>query len=206
MVARSNEDDVHALSPEQLQAAHDGSRHALGELLELCRQYLLAIANSELPEDLQGKCGASDLVQQSFLEAQRDFRGFAGTTRADLLRWLRRIMLNNVANVVRDYCRTRKRAAGCEVPLDGMAPRVAIDPGPSASSLLMAEERAQALQQAVSRLPEDYAQVIRWRNSERLSFEEIGQRLERSAEAARKLWVRALDQLREQLTSLWHGT
>jgi len=41
--------------------------------------------------------------------------------------------------------------------------------------------------------------VIQWRNYDRASFEEIGQRLERSAEAARKLWVRAVELLQQEL-------
>lgn len=199
MVEQNKGNNTLDVGMEQLWAAQSGSARALGEVLELSRQYLLAIANSELPGHLQGKFGASDLVQQTYLEAQRDFGGFTGTTQADLFRWLRRIMLNNVANVVRDYCQTQKRRVGTEIPLSASGLGRVMDPGPSASSRVVAAERLQALQEALGQLPEAYAQVIRWRNNDRLGFEEIGRRLGRSAEAARKLWVRALDQLREKL-------
>ena len=52
-----------------LVAARRGSREALGNALEACRRYLLAIASRELDPDLRGKGGASDLVQETFLEA-----------------------------------------------------------------------------------------------------------------------------------------
>jgi RNA polymerase sigma-70 factor (ECF subfamily) len=69
----------------------------------------------------------------------------------------------------------------------------------SPSRQMMAAEQAAALRAALLRLPEDYRQVILLRNIERLSFQEIGARLQRSNEAARKLWVRAVDRLRELL-------
>ena len=56
-----------------LQAARDGSREAMGNLLEACRAYLLLVANRELAADLRAKGGASDLVQDTFLEGHRNF-------------------------------------------------------------------------------------------------------------------------------------
>src|SRR5262245_37348302 len=55
-----------------------GSHEALGHALEGCRGYLLHVAMQELDADLASKAGASDLVQETFLEAQRDFARFQG--------------------------------------------------------------------------------------------------------------------------------
>ncbi len=52
---------------------------------------------------------------------------------------------------------------------------------------------------ALNRLPETLRQVIVWRHREECSFEEIGRRLERSDTGARKLWLRAIEQLRHEL-------
>jgi DNA-directed RNA polymerase specialized sigma24 family protein len=54
-------------------------------------------------------------------------------------------------------------------------------------------------QLVVARLSEEHQQALRLRNQEDLSFEEVGRRLGRSAEAARKLWARALARLAEAL-------
>jgi len=59
-------------------AARAGSRTALGELLESCRHYLLSVGNDELDRRLHAKVGASDVVQETFLDAQRDFEQFRG--------------------------------------------------------------------------------------------------------------------------------
>jgi len=184
--------------------ARGGSTEALGQMMEAFRQYLLLVANQELPSGLHAKIGASDLVQQTFLEAQRGFGQFAGTSGEELRAWLRRILLNNVANVRRHYHNTDKRDVGREVSLDDTAPeqphpspQAAADP-PSARA--RAEEEADLLRRALGRLPEAARQAIEWRNYERCSFAEIGRRLGRSAEAARKLWARAIEQLRQLLT------
>jgi RNA polymerase sigma-70 factor (ECF subfamily) len=62
------------------------------------------------------------------------------------------------------------------------------------------EETAE-LKAAIARLSVDYQQVIRLRSFQRLSFVDVGRRLGRSADAARKLWVRAITRLQRELTS-----
>src|SRR5262249_15770857 len=162
---------------------------------EACRHYLLLIAQQELAPDLRAKGGASDLVQQTFLEAYRDFAHFQGTSEAELLAWLRQLLLHRLGKLARSYRHTQKRALGCEVSLDAgdsSAPaglELAADLS-SPSGQAMANEQAQALQRALDLLPEDYQRVIRLRYQEERSFAEIGQLMQRSAEAARKLWWR----------------
>jgi RNA polymerase sigma-70 factor (ECF subfamily) len=190
-----------------LAAARAGSREALGQALETCRNYLLLVAGQQLDADLHAKGGASDLVQETFLEAQRDFARFQGTSEGELLAWLRQILLNNVANFTRRYRSTGKRAVSREVAVQGgdsaSAPGLALpDPLLTPSSQAVEREQAQALQKALQRLPDDYRQVIVLRYLEGRSFEEIGQLLNRSPDAARKLWSRAMERLRQE----WEGS
>src|ERR1700751_3723750 len=99
---------------EWLPGARAGSPEALGQLLEACRGYLLLIAQREIDPDLRAKGGASDLVQQTFLEAQRDFADFRGETEAELLGWLRQILLHNLASFARKFRETAKRRLAAE--------------------------------------------------------------------------------------------
>src|ERR1700682_22695 len=55
-----------------LEAARNGSRDAPGRLLETCRLPLLRLARRVLTPDVQAKGGASDLVQDTFLNALRE--------------------------------------------------------------------------------------------------------------------------------------
>jgi RNA polymerase sigma-70 factor, ECF subfamily len=187
-----------------LAAARAGSREALGQVLEAARQYLLSIARQEFDPDLRAKNSPSDVVQETFVEAQRDFGQFRGDTEAELLAWLRQLLLHRVGKLRRRYRDTQKRRLAREVALggddstDGPAGGLAANV-PSPSGQAMEHEEDQALQAALGRLPEDYRRVITLRYEEQLPFEEIGELLQRSPEAARKLWARAVERLHEEL-------
>jgi RNA polymerase sigma-70 factor (ECF subfamily) len=180
--------------------ARAGSSSALGRLFESCRPYLLAIANSELGADLQSKVGASDLVQQTFLNAQKEFVGFRGQSEAELLAWLRRILRNSLVDASRHYGEASKREVGREQPLSGSAVFVAAaTPPPSPRSLAALREDAARLEQALRQLPEHYRRAIQLRHQEGKTFAEVAAALGCSEEAARKTWSRAVDQLRQIL-------
>ena len=66
--------------------------------------------------------------------------------------------------------------------------------------------RVRALQQthlaeALANLSDDHREVIVLRNLEQLAWNEVARRMERSVDAARMLWTRALKQLRPFLES-----
>jgi RNA polymerase sigma-70 factor (ECF subfamily) len=185
-----------------LNAARAGSAEALGALLEQFRPYLLLIASDELDSDLRAKGGASDLVQESFVDAQRGFDNFHGVSANELLAWLRQILLHNVADFTRRYRVAAARRVDQEQALDGphdSPGKHVVADEPSPSELASAGERAQLLFAAIQRLPDDQRQAVLLRYQGHLSFEEIGAALNRSADAARKLWFRAVENLREQL-------
>jgi RNA polymerase sigma-70 factor (ECF subfamily) len=191
-------------SARSLQAARAGSTEALGHALEACRVYLLGIADEELEPDLRAKGGASDIVQQTFLEAQRDFAGFHGASADELRAWLRHLLLNNVTDFTRRYRVAAKRLVGREVGLaddsaSGIAGAGVPSDTPSPSGHAMAHEQAEALRRALERLPDDYRQVITWRYLEEKSFEEMAGLMQRSENAVRKLWLRAVERLRLEM-------
>jgi RNA polymerase sigma-70 factor, ECF subfamily len=187
----------------QLQAARTGSREALGRVLDGYRAYLLLIADRELDVSLQAKGGASDLVQETFLEAQRDFDGFHGSSDGELRAWLRQLLLHNLANWVRRYRDAAKRQLDREVRLPPGGSSEAggdlIAPIPTPSGWAMAGEQDLELQRAMEHLPEDYRRILELRYRDELSFDAIAEQMQRSAGAARKLWLRAVERLREEL-------
>ena len=114
---------------------------------------------------------------------------------------------NNLADFRRSYGETYKRQVGREVALDAGASsgRDAGGPAaplPSPSSLAAAREQNEELWRALDRLPEEYRRVLLLRHQEERSFEEIGAAMNRSANAARKLWARALERLQQEWESL----
>lgn len=178
-----------------LSAAKTGSQDDLGRVLETCRGYLLAMAEAELGSTLRPKAGASDLVQESLLEAQADFEQFRGSTWTEFQAWVGRIMKNNVADLGRKFRETHRREIGREGVLPVELPRASIAP----IDVLAAAEDAAQLHAAIARLPAETREIIAWRHQERLSWDEIGRRIDKTPEAARKVWFRALERLREEL-------
>ncbi|HEY1376825.1 MAG TPA: sigma-70 family RNA polymerase sigma factor [Gemmataceae bacterium] len=187
---------------DRLAAARAGSPDALGAALESCRAYLLLVAEKEMDPRLKAKGGASDLVQQTFLEAQQAFPRFHGGSEAELLAWLRRLLLNNVATFRRHWEQTAKRRASREVGLGGDSTAPGVQPAartPTPSREVAATERAAAVRSALARLPEDYRTVLTLRYEEDLPFEEVARRMGRTSNAVRKLWARAVERLEQEL-------
>ena len=179
--------------------AREGSRAALGQLLSVCLPYLLVAARQDLSAELRARVEAADVVQDTLIEACRDFARFRGKTERELLAWLRQVLHNNLANEYRRHTETAMRNIRCEVPLTEAAlkyPRdLARSEWDSPSTQAQAREQSEALEQALRRLPEHYRQVLLLHTWEELTFAQVGERLRCSAEAARKLWGRAAEEL-----------
>jgi RNA polymerase sigma-70 factor (ECF subfamily) len=188
-----------------IREARAGSADALGRLLEGCRAYLLLVANRQLDRDLRAKGGASDLVQETFLEAQHDFPRFEGRTQQDLLGWLRGILRHNVADFRRRYRDRAARQISQEWPLNasvlaGLRDQLVADT-PLPEEGAASASSAAAMRRAVARLPEDHRRVIALRHQEGRSFDDIAHEMGRTTGAVRKLWFRAVERLREEMNA-----
>src|SRR6266849_4512407 len=196
--------------PEQLlAAARKGQRECLGTLLELYRNYLKLVARTQIDLHLQAQVNPSDLVQETFLEAYRDFGQFRGSSEAELLGWLRRILVHNLARLVEKHLRAQKRNVRREVSLEqrqktleksaAKVEAALLCHGSSPSAQAQRRELAAILADQLAKLPANYREVIVLRNLEGLAFDEVARRMGRTSGAVRVLWMRALDRLRQLL-------
>jgi RNA polymerase sigma-70 factor (ECF subfamily) len=206
---QQQDDSALARIEKSIVSARDGSFTALGQLLDHYRDYLLQVANDELRSDLVAKVAPSDLVQETFLQAARRFPAFRGQSEPELRAWLRQILINKLHDANRHYCDRQKREISREVSLDGdsgHAAQLADLEHQSAQprEKLIQLERSARVRAAIAKLPESYRQVIELRHFERLSLQEIAERMGRSPEAARKLWCRAVEKLISELAE--HGS
>lgn len=60
-------------------------RSQIGQLLDIYRNYLILIAQGQINARMRLRVEASDVVQETFLEAHRDFPKFRGKTEGELL-------------------------------------------------------------------------------------------------------------------------
>jgi RNA polymerase sigma-70 factor (ECF subfamily) len=175
----------------------------------LYRNYLHLVARTQIDLHLRAQVNPSDLVQEAFLEAYRDFGQFRGQTEAELLAWLRRILVHNLARLVEKQLRTQKRNVRREVSLeehvkmlDQSAAKVEaalLCQGSSPSAQAQRRELAGILADQLAKLPANYREVIVLRSLEGLAYDEVARLMGRSSGAVRALWLRALDQLRQLL-------
>lgn len=187
-----------------IDAARNGSSDAFAEIVRNYWDYLNVVARGQISDGLKTKVGASDLVQQTLMIAFQDLSRFQGQTQQDLLNWLIRILKNQVATAGRTFRGTQKRSLAREIRQDQLSTdwheAGSANQPLSASQMLVSKEVTERVELALQKLPQHYAAVIRRHNFERKSFEEIGTEFGKSPAAIRKIWVRALLQLRIKLS------
>jgi len=189
-----------------LNAAREGDADALGHLLEEYRSYLRLLARLEIGQHLQSKLDASDLVQETFLQAHRAFPDFRGATEAELLQWLRQILASRLSKGLRRFLGTQRRNVQLERELDQQLDRSSLAlRGMLALSQTSPSERAARREEAVrladamERLPDDYRDVIALRHLRGMTFPEVAEAMQRTLPSVEKLWARGLARLRREL-------
>ncbi|MDB5339694.1 MAG: polymerase subunit sigma-24 [Planctomycetaceae bacterium] len=188
-----------------LAQARTGDNAVLGQLLESYHNYLRLLARIEIGRRLQGKIDASDIVQETFLDAHRHFPNFRGEVEAQFVQWLRAILAGTLANNVRRYLGTQARDLNMEQQLAAdldqsscALAQILVDPHSSPSQQAMRGEQSLRVTAALSRLPEDYQTVLILRHLEGLTFPQVADRMERSLDSVEKLWLRGLARLKKE--------
>jgi RNA polymerase sigma-70 factor, ECF subfamily len=197
--------ETRARIEDEIARARSGDGQALGELLERFREPLRRLSRRRMGAALSRRLDASDVVQQTFLEAHQSIGGFRGTSEAELLAWLRHILEFNLADAARNHLATGKRAAAREASLDdsrdgngGLHQRLAS--GHTSPSLRAVRlEQAARFLESLELLPADQREAVRLRHIEGWPLDRIASHLHRSPEAAAGLLKRALHALRARL-------
>jgi len=192
-------------------SARAGSNSGLGRLLTLYTNYLKLLVAAQLDARLKARISPSDIVQEAYFEAHRDFGQFRGESTAEFVAWLRKIVVNNVLRVVEQHVRAEKRDVRREVSLEEVGRKleestVRLDAliaaqVDSPSGCAVKREREILLADALAGLEPDYRDVIVLRHIEALPFDEVAARMGRSSGAVRMLWLRALKKLRDSLSA-----
>lgn len=189
-----------------LQRARAGDGSTLGRLLERYRPYLELLARVQIGRRLQGKVDPSDVVQEAFLGASRDFPKFRGTTEPEFLSWLRQVLASVLANLVRHYQGTQRRDVRLERQLavelgqsSQALDRQLVAAQSSPSQQAIRREQSVLLAEALGRLPEEWRELLILRHLDGLSFPEVARRLGRTVDVVKKQWPRALASLRRLL-------
>lgn len=176
--------------------------------LERYRSYLLLLARIRVDRRLRGKLDASDIVQQTMLEAHQAAASFRGESVAEQAGWLRQILARNLANAVRDLTRGKRdvmREQSLQADLDESASQLEgwlVGDHSSPSQQAERHERALLLAQALAELPEQQREAVVLRHFQGSSLSEIAEELSTTTAAVTGLLHRGLKNLRKSLNEL----
>jgi RNA polymerase sigma-70 factor (ECF subfamily) len=177
--------------------------------LEDYRDYLRVLARLQLPELVCAEIDPSDLVQETLLRAHRKASQFRGQTPAELAAWLRRILVNRLAEALRKYGAERGHAAqnfSLQRSLEQSSARLeawlASDHS-SPSEQAIRHEELLRLSAALVELPENQRTAVELKHLQSWSVEAIAGRMGLSKSAVGGLLRRGMRRLRELMEGPW---
>ena len=169
------------------------------------RDYLRVLARLQLSVPLRGKLDASDLVQQTILQAHAHRTQFRGATEAEWLGWLRAILANALATAAREFetaARDLSRERSLEAELERSSDRLervlAADQSSPSEGAVRGEELLR-LARALGQLPEDQRRVVELHHLKGLPVADVAAEVGRTRPAVVGLLFRGLKRLRELL-------
>jgi RNA polymerase sigma-70 factor (ECF subfamily) len=151
------------------------------------RAYLRILAGVQMNAHLQSKLDASDLVQQTLLQAHRAMGDFRGQTDAEMAAWLRQNLARNVAHVQRDFCREKRdinQKRSLQQSIDASSARLeafVAAQTPSPSQKVQRNEQLLRMCDALDQLPEAQRQAVYLHYFEHLNLAEVATRAGTSA-------------------------
>lgn len=172
--------------------------------LEKHRPYLVLLAQMNLGHGLQAKLDASDIVQQTLLEAHRKREQFRGQGEAELAAWLRQMLAYAIADLRRDYRRgkrdiARERALAVSLEDSSCQLEALAAQHSSPSEKAVRHENMVRLAAALLKLPQDQRQAVELKHLQGLRIADIAGLLERSETAVGGLLRRGMTRLRDLL-------
>jgi len=187
--------DSEAISDEELaRRAAEGDQQALSTLYERHLPRLRARVRRRLPTVLRARLAESDLVQEGWLATAGGMPRFRDQGTGSFGRWLQGIVDNKIREQIRNHLYTFRRDARRERAPTEDAPS---SPGhePTPSMALSAREDRDGLARALAALPDRYRELLHLVHGEGSSLVDAGEKLGITANAARKVYGRAVGML-----------
>lgn len=179
--------------------------------IEAYVEYLRLLARLHLTPQLRGKLDASDVVQQTVLQAHAKQDQFRGRTEEEWVGWLRAILANVMTGALRVYgaaARDVGREWSLDAGVEASASRVeqwlAAEQS-SPSQRASRHEQLIHLAAALAELPDDQREAVELHHLKGHTVAEVGDLMGRTRPAAMGLIFRGLKRLRELLDAEGDG-
>ncbi len=169
------------------------------------RDYLMTVAQLHLEPALRQKFDASDVVQQTLLEAHQQAENFRGNTRAEKAGWLKQMLLHNLIDMMRAFRREKRdvgREQAMQASIDQSTARLSaclIAQQQSPQSRAIQDEQGLRLAEALATLPQPQREALVLQHFHGWSVAQIAEHMGRSRTAVAGLLKRGLQKLRQQI-------
>ncbi len=184
---------------------NDPTNNSRKQPLEQYRSYLLLLARMQLDPQPRSKVDASDVVQQTLLEAHQQQEQFSGDN-AELAGWLRKALANNIRDALRGMRRQKRdvtRERSLEEAVDESSARLAgclwTDQS-SPSHQAIRQEDLLRLADALLELPDGQREAVMLHHLQGWTIGDVAKHLNKTDAAVAGLLHRGLRQLRKLMT------
>ena len=198
-----------------LEAARQGDRTQLEELLAHHRERLRRMVQFRMDRRVQGRVDASDVIQEAYAEAFTRLDEYARDASVPFYVWLRFLTNQKLAQVHRQHLGVQARDAARDVPLGGgatasetsamLATQLVGQLTTPSEAAVRAEAQAQ-LQAALEDMDDVDREILVLRHFEQMTHVETAAALEITESAATSRYVRALQRLKGVLSAVPHAT
>jgi RNA polymerase sigma-70 factor (ECF subfamily) len=185
--------------------AKDGNADAVNRLMDRHRDSLRRMIQMRLDHKVQRRVDVSDVVQDVLVEANRRLQDYLQNPAMPFHLWLRQIAQDRIIDAHRRHRGSAKRSVDREQPLlvagadDHSTMQLVAqlcDPQMTPGAVATQQEMVRAVEQAITKLPDQDCEIIIMRHFEQLSNQEIAQALGLSEPAASMRYLRAIKRLR----------
>ena len=180
--------------------ARNGSPEAINALFERYGGRLHALIRARLGPNLRRRVESRDILQATLLKGFQGIDRFEGSGSRPLMAWLGTIAKDEICDQA-DFHQRQKRDYARETGLESKVDRIGETIRSEVSRLQMRAD-AQRLEHGFDALSEPHREIILLRSFEELTFPEIGERLDKSPDACRMLYARALTALTLEMQAI----
>lgn len=179
------------------------NNNSTGESLDGFRSYLRLLANVQLDKRIRSKVDASDIVQQTMLQAHKAREQFQGENDRQRAAWLRQILTRNLFHATRDLTRDKRdvrKEQAMQAAVDQSSMRLEqLFPSDESSPSVKVQRGEHLLQmaQAIEQLPEAQREALMLHYLEQKSLSEIAEQTGKTRGSVAGSVRRALATLRE---------
>ncbi len=207
--AARDEADERAAVQTAVRTARQADAKAAAGLLEQFRSRLKWFVKFRLGGRISSRVDASDVVQDTYLDASRQLDDLANLSSRSLLNVLKKMAGRRAVDSYRRHVRAMRRSVLREMPIDGPLANnsdirlVDILPSSTSTPATKASRRdlLRAMREGLNKLSANDRQLLEMRHLQQRSVEEIAELLQTSRGVVTSRHLRALRRLRRILAS-----